>query len=82
MTRVQILLPDDEDRELERLARRRGESKSSIVRRALAQLLRHEADEDDALLELIGQAGRCGEAHGARDHDRILADASRPPRRG
>jgi predicted transcriptional regulator len=37
MTRVQILLSEDEDRRLEELARARGESKSSLVRRAVGR---------------------------------------------
>jgi hypothetical protein len=81
MTRVQILLPEDEDRALERLARTRGESKSSLVRRAVALLFRVVAEEDEPLLRLIGQAGRVGTRHGARDHDRILARAARRRRR-
>ncbi len=72
MTRVQILLSEEEDRRLERLAQRRRESKSSIVRRALKLLLRLESDSDEPLLELIGQAGKTGVRHGARDHDRLL----------
>ena len=77
MTRVQILLPDDQDRALERLARRRGESKSSIVRRAVDLLFHLEADQGEPLLGLIGQAGKAAERHGARDHDRILIRSSR-----
>jgi predicted transcriptional regulator len=77
MIRVQILLAEEEDRELERLARRRRESKSSVVRTALAHLLRQEAAQADPLLGLIGQAGRVGSARAARDHDRILARAAR-----
>ena len=77
MTRVQILLPEDEDRALERLARRRGESKSSLVRRAVSLLFRLEAVQGEPLLGLIGQAGKAGERRGARDHDRILVHAAR-----
>lgn len=73
MIRVQILLPEEEDRRLEQLAQRRRESKSSIVRRALKLLLRLESDNDEPLLGLIGQAGKAGIRHGARDHDRLLA---------
>jgi predicted transcriptional regulator len=78
MTRVQILLPEDEDRALEQLARRRGESKSSLVRRAVSLLFRLEtAHEGEPLLGLIGQAGNTGERRAARDHDRILVRAAR-----
>ena len=75
--RVQILLPEDEDRALERLARRRGESKSSLVRRAVTLLFRLESAQTEPLLGLIGQAGKAGGRHGARDHDRILVRAAR-----
>jgi len=77
MTRVQILLPEDEDRALERMARRRGESKSSLVRRAVSLLFRIEAVQGEPLLGLIGQAAKAGERRGARDHDRILVRAAR-----
>ena len=75
MTRVQILLSDDEDRRLEKLARESGESKSSLVRRAVGLLFRVEAEKGEALLGLIGQAGRSGVRKVAQDHDRLLADA-------
>lgn len=77
MTRVQILLTEDEDRRLEELAEARGESKSSLVRRAVDLLLQLEERNDEPLLALAGQAGRAGMRHGARDHDRVLAAAAR-----
>ena len=58
MTRVQILLPQDQDRRLEALATKRRESKSKLIRRALDLLLRTESAEEEPLLSLIGQAGR------------------------
>ena len=80
MTRVQILLREDEDRALERLARQRGESKSHLVRRAVTLLFRLESTEAEPLLGLIGQAGTGRGSRGARDHDRILASAARRDR--
>jgi hypothetical protein len=77
MTRVQILLHADEDRALERLARRRGESKSNLVRRAVTLLFRLESAHAEPLLGLIGQAGKAGGRRAARDHDRILVHAAR-----
>ncbi len=77
MTRVQVLLGDDEDRQLEAIAAKRGESKSSLVRRAVELLLRLEAQDSEPLLALAGQAGRVGSRHGARDHDRLLVAAAR-----
>ena len=77
MTRVQILLPEEEDRALERLARKRGESKSNLVRRAVTLLFRLESAQTEPLLGLIGQAGNVGGRRAARDHDRILVRAAR-----
>ncbi|MGH7786196.1 MAG: CopG family transcriptional regulator [Candidatus Binatia bacterium] len=77
MTRVQVLLTEDHDRRLEELAEARGESKSSLVRRAVELLLQMDGREDDPLLALVGQAGRSGIRRGARDHDRLLVAAAR-----
>lgn len=77
MTRVQVLLTEDEDRRLEELAEARGESKSSLVRRAVDLLLQLEEGDDEPLLALAGQAGRARTRHGARDHDQLLAAAAR-----
>ncbi len=88
MTRVQILLPEDQDRRLEALAARRRESKGMLIRRALDLLLRTEEADEDPLLDLIGQAGpprRSHEAEAGRgrrsnlsdDHDRVLMAAER-----
>lgn len=73
MTRVQILLPEDQDRQLERLAAERGESKASLVRQALDLLFRSEPAEDEPLLGLVGQAGRAGRGDVSQAHDRILS---------
>jgi Arc/MetJ-type ribon-helix-helix transcriptional regulator len=77
MTRVQILLPEEQDRRLEELASRQGASKAELVRRALDLLFRSESAENEPLLDLIGQAGRSGRRHASRDHDRILAATER-----
>ena len=77
MTRVQILLPEDQDRRLEALAAKRRESKGKLIRRALDLLLRTESAEEEPLLSLIGQAGRSGQADASDRHDRILAGSER-----
>jgi ATP-dependent DNA ligase len=77
MTRVQILLSDEQDRRLEEIAEARGESKSSLVRHAVDLLLRLEPEEGEPLLALVGQAGRSGVRQGARHHDRVIAGAER-----
>lgn len=78
MTRVQILLSEEQDRRLEALARRLGASKSTLVREGVESVLqRREAGTADALLELVGQAGRAGRADISRRHDAVLAGAKR-----
>jgi predicted transcriptional regulator len=77
MTRVQILLPADQDRRLEALAARRRESKGKLIRRALDLLLRTEQADGDSLLDLVGQAGRGGRPDVSDRHDRVLANAER-----
>jgi len=78
MTRVQILLSEEQDRRLEALARRLGASKSTLVREGVESVLqRREAGTPDPLLELVGQAGRVGRRDVSRRHDAFLADAKR-----
>lgn len=77
MTRIQILLPEDQDRRLEKLAARRRQSKASLVRQALDLLFQTESAQDEPLLQLIGQAGRAGRGDVSRHHDRILTEAGR-----
>jgi hypothetical protein len=77
MNRVQILLPEEDDRQLERLSAKRKVSKSALVRRALKLLFRAESEEPEPLLRLIGQAGRVGRSDAGRRHDSILAAAER-----
>lgn len=77
MTRVQILLPEDQDRRLEALAAKRRESKGKLIRRALELLLRTESAEEESLLSLIGQAGRSRRPDASDRHDRVLADSER-----
>ncbi len=77
MTRVQILLPEDQDRRLEALAAKRRESKGKVIRRALDLRLRTESAEEEPLLSLIGQAGCSGRPDAADRHDQILAGSER-----
>jgi Arc/MetJ-type ribon-helix-helix transcriptional regulator len=76
MTRVQILLPEDQDRRLEALAVKRGESKGKLIRRALDLLLRTESAQEE-LLSLIGQAGPSRLPDISDRHDEILAESER-----
>jgi hypothetical protein len=78
MTRVQILLSDEQDRRLEALARRLGASKSALVREGVESVLRRrETDSRDSLLELVGQAGPIGHKDVSRRHDAVLGEAKR-----
>ena len=77
MTRVQILLPEDQDRRLEALAAKRRESKGKLIRRALDLLLRTESAEEEPLLGLIGQAGRSRVPDISDRHDQVLAGSER-----
>ena len=73
MTRVQILLSEDQDRRLEAMAAKRRESKGKLVRDALDLLFRTELVEEEALLSLIGQAGRSRRPDASDQQDRTLA---------
>ncbi len=77
MIRVQILLSEEEDRQLESLARKRRESKTSLVRRALTLLFRSEHNEREPLLGLIGQAGLATPQRAGIRHDEVLQEAER-----
>jgi len=78
VTRVQILLSEEQDRRLEALARRLGASKSTLVREGVESVLqRREAGNGDPLLELVGQAGRIGRKDVSRRHDTYLGEAKR-----
>ena len=82
MTRVQILLTDEQDRRLEALARRLRTSKASLVREGVESVLQHrQAGTQDPLLGLIGQAGRVGRKDIAQRHDAYLVRAERRRRR-
>jgi hypothetical protein len=78
VTRVQILLTDEQDRRLEALARRLSKSKSTLVREGVERVLQErEAGVADPLLDLLGQAGRIGRKDVSRRHDAVLAAAKR-----
>ena len=78
MTRVQILLTEEQDQRLEALARRIAKSKSTLVREGVEHVLRERTGTvSDPLLELIGQAGRIRRRDVSRRHDAYLAQARR-----
>jgi hypothetical protein len=82
MTRVQVLLTEKQDRELESLARRLRTSKTGLVREGVdAVLHRRSTQSSDALLDLVGLAGRIGRKDVARRHDAYLVGAVRKRRR-
>ena len=74
VTRVQILLTEEQDRRLEQLARRLRTSKATLVREGVDFVLHHRQPQVvDPLLELVGQAGRVGRTDISRRHDAYLA---------
>ena len=78
MTRVQVLLTEEQDRRLESLARRMRVSKAKLVREGVDLVFQHvERDGADPLLSLIGQAGRVGRKDISARHDAFLAATER-----
>ena len=76
MTRVQILLTEEQDRGLEKLARRLRISKATLVREGVDFVLHHrEPRTVDPLMDLVGQAGRVGRRDISRRHDTYLVRA-------
>ena len=77
MTRVQILLPEDQDRRLEALAAKRRESKGKLIRRALELLLRTESAVIAWWRLIRVSPGRSRRPDASDQHDRILAGSER-----
>lgn len=78
MTRVQVLLTEEQDRRLEGLARRLRVSKAKLVREGVDFVLQREQHgSGDPVLRLIGQAGRVGRRDLSRRHDAYLAAVER-----
>ncbi|HSB68445.1 MAG TPA: ribbon-helix-helix domain-containing protein [Candidatus Methylomirabilis sp.] len=78
MTRVQVLLTEEQDRRLESLARRMRVSKTRLVREGVDLVLqRMEQEWADPLLSLVGQAGRVGRKDVSARHDAFLAATER-----
>jgi hypothetical protein len=81
MTRVQVLLTEEQDRKLEALARALQSSKARLVREGVELVLRRKTrGQRDPLFELVGRAGRVGRSDISAAHDDYLA-ASRLRRR-
>jgi hypothetical protein len=78
VTRVQVLLTEEQDRRLEGLARRLRVSKAKLVREGVDFVLQREhSGTGDPVLRLIGHAGRVGRKDISRRHDAYLAAAER-----
>jgi hypothetical protein len=78
MTRVQVLLTEEQDRRLEALARKCRVSKASLVRRGIDLLFKQGSTGDtEPLLKLIGQAGRSRIRDGSVKHDKYLVAIER-----
>ena len=78
MTRLQIMLTEEQDRRLKELARKRKTSKARLVREGVELVLQQKQDKmRDSLLDLIGQAGRIGRKDVSRRHDAYLVTVER-----
>jgi hypothetical protein len=78
MTRLQVLLTEEQDRRLEELAQKLKTSKASLVREGIELVLQQKRGRTpDPLLDLIGQAGRIGRIDVSRRHDEYLAAMER-----
>lgn len=73
MRRLQIYLDPSMDAQLRRLSAKTGKSKAELVRNGVKLLLKQEAAQTkDALLELVGIAGKAGYPDAAERHDEYL----------
>lgn len=84
MVRTQILLTEEQHRQLKRWASRLGISFSEAVRRCVADRLaaeRVESDRDERVGEALAVVGKYADPEGqsriAREHDEYLAEAYR-----
>lgn len=78
MTRLHVVLTDEQDRQLAKLARKQQISKAHLVRKGIELVLQREGEEaPDPLLDLIGQAGRVGRRDVSHRHDAYLTAAER-----
>ncbi|MGH2443630.1 MAG: CopG family transcriptional regulator [Chloroflexota bacterium] len=76
MLRTQIYLESELSAALDRIARRRGVSRATILRLAARRFLdQEESAEEDAIFAFVGIAGS-GLRMGSEEHDRILAEAA------
>lgn len=71
MKRTTIFIDESTERELELLARRRGESKAALVREALSEYLSRKAQEAPRDLGFVG-VGRSGRGDVAERHEELL----------
>lgn len=77
MTRVQVLLTEEQDRKLEALAKTLRSSKARLVREGVDIVLRRRIPRGkDPLLGLIGQAGKVGRSDISTAHDEYLASVT------
>lgn len=73
MHRFQIYLEPAMDTHLQRLADKTGRPKAELVRDGINLLLAKEAAKlDDALLEIVGMAGKTGIPDASEKHDEYL----------
>ncbi len=73
MTRVQVLLGEGQNENLNHLARTLGTTKSKLVRDAVDAFLKEKISKShDPLFDLIGQAGESEQTDISSNHDEYL----------
>jgi hypothetical protein len=75
MVRIQLHLNEAQDKALRAAARRRGETRAELIRRAIDVYLAQSGSEAEPLLDLIGAAGPHLRDDISEQHDAILYGA-------
>lgn len=78
MIRIQLHLPDHQDRRLRALARKKARTRAELIRQGIELVLRQDADAIDPLLELIGAAGPAARTDLSERHDDYLHGEAKP----
>jgi hypothetical protein len=80
MVRIQLHLNEAQDKALRAAARRRGETRAELIRRAIDVYLAQSGGQAEPLLDLIGAAGPHLRDDISENHDAILYGAPSPGR--
>lgn len=81
--KIQIYIEEEQDRQLERLARLRRVSKSRLIRESIARYLEELIPvEEDPALGIMDLAGKLGQQDLSERHDEHLVRLLREPSHG